>query len=100
MNNIFKSILISTIIAAMIIFVASSPAFSGTVSHITILDAYDDAYKVGGIIIQSNDDNDTILTTLELPYDPVKLCSTFDALVDTIIFTKPDHTTVTVDCSL
>ena len=78
----------------------STAVYSGTVSHTAIIDAYDAAYTTGGVIIVSDKSDHTVLTTLQLPYDPVKLCDTFGDMVDDIVFTKPDYSVIHLDCSL
>jgi len=98
MTNFLKILLIPTILAVLLVFSTSSSA--GETSHVRINDAYDAAYTTGGIIIMSDDKNYTTLTTLQLPYEPIKLCDTFGSMVDVIIFTKDDYTTVYLDCAL
>lgn len=98
MNTKLKFSTIGALTAALLSL--STALTAGTVSHTTILDAYDSAYTTGGVIIHSDDDDFTTLTTLQLPYDPVKLCNVFGEHVEVIIFTKPDHSLIYLDCSL
>lgn len=95
MNKILK---VATAALTVALLSTSTVSYSGSTSHIAILDAYNDAYDVGGIIIRSTQDDYTILTTLQLPNDKAKLCGTFGTLVDEIVVTLDDHTTVDVVC--
>ena len=77
-----------------------SVSTAGIVSHTAINDAFDAAYDRGGIIIMSDASDFTTLTTLEIDYNPDKICNVFGEIVDVIIFTKPDHSVIHIECTL
>ena len=73
-------------------------SYSGSNSHTAIIDAYNDAYTTGGVIVTTSKLGRVSITTLQLPNDKAKLCGTFSTLVDDIVVTLDDFSRVNVVC--
>ena len=80
------------------LLLTSTALYSGNDSHIAILDAYDANYTTGGFIATTSTEGRVTITTLQLPNDKAQLCRVFGTLVDDIVVTLDDHSTVNVEC--